>query len=85
MRNAFIRSIGAYHPARILPNSYFDELLGVDVSTWLEENLEIQERRWCEEGESTVDICVHAARQALARAELAPQDLDLIIVATDTP
>ncbi|RMG68333.1 MAG: ketoacyl-ACP synthase III, partial [Bacteroidetes bacterium] len=33
----------------------------------------------------TVDLCEHAARQALERAGLEPRDLDLIVVATDTP
>lgn len=85
MRNAVVTSTGAYVPKRILPNSYFDEQLGVDVSTWLENNLQIYERRWCAEDESTVDLAEHAARQALQRAGLQPQDLDLIVVATDTP
>ena len=47
MRNAVIRSSGAYVPSRVLPNSYFDESLGEDVSTWLCGNLHIKERRWC--------------------------------------
>ena len=85
MRNAVIRSTGAYVPQRVLPNSYFDESLGIDVSTWLSSHLGIKERRWCAEGESTVDLCLHAAKQALERAELKANQLDLIIVATDTP
>ena len=85
MRNAVITSTGAYLPKRILPNRYFDELLGLDVSTWLEGNLQIYERRWCADDESTVDLAEHAARQALERAGLSPRDIDLIVVATDTP
>ncbi len=84
-RNAVILSTGAYVPQRILPNAYFDELLGENVSDWLESKLEIYERRWCEKEESTADLCVHAAEQALERAGLEAKDLDLIIVATDTP
>lgn len=84
-RNAVILSTGAYLPKQVLPNSYFDELLGEDVSTWLETNLQIQERRWCAEEESTADMCVAAAEQALERAGLEAQEIDLIIVATDTP
>lgn len=85
MRNAVIKATGAYVPKRVLPNSYFDELLGEDVHTWLENNLKIYERRWCDEDESTADMCVHASHQALERAGLEPSDIDLIIVATDTP
>ncbi len=85
MRNAVITATGAYLPKRVLPNSYFDDMLGLDVSTWLENNLQIYERRWCAEDESTVDLAEHAARQALDRAGLSPRDIDLIVVATDTP
>lgn len=85
MRNAVILSSGAYAPDRVLPNSYFNDLLGEDVDTWLRENVEIYERRWCGPDESTIDLCEHAARQALDRAGLRADQLDLIIIATDTP
>jgi 3-oxoacyl-[acyl-carrier-protein] synthase-3 len=84
-RNAVIRATGIYAPKRILPNSYFNELLGQDVDTWLREHLGILERRWCKEDESTADMCVFAAEEALQKAGLTSRDLDLIIVATDTP
>lgn len=85
MRNAVILSVGAYAPERVIPNSYFNELLGEDVDAWLRENVEIYERRWCAEGESTAGLSEKAARQALERAGLQPGDLDLIIISTDTP
>ncbi len=85
MRNAVIRATGTYVPKRVLTNAYFDEKLGTNVSDWLENNLEIFERRWCAEDESTVDLCEHAGRQAMERAGLTPRDINLIIVATDTP
>ncbi|MBX2929103.1 MAG: ketoacyl-ACP synthase III [Saprospiraceae bacterium] len=85
MRNAVILSSGAYAPDRVLPNSYFNDLLGEDVDIWLRENVEIYERRWCGPDESTVDLCEKAALQALHRAGLRADQLDLIIIATDTP
>ncbi|GJM35685.1 MAG: 3-oxoacyl-[acyl-carrier-protein] synthase 3 [Saprospiraceae bacterium] len=85
MRNAIIISCGAYAPQRVIPNRYFDDLLGEDVSTWLEENVQIFERRWCSNEESTADLAEQAAKQALERAELGAEALDLIILATDTP
>ncbi|MCS7013928.1 MAG: ketoacyl-ACP synthase III [Chloroherpetonaceae bacterium] len=85
MTNAVIASSGFYAPERVLPNSYFNELLGEDVDTWLVQNLTIRERHWCSANESTADLCEHAAKQALARASLPAEDLDLIIIATDTP
>lgn len=85
MRNATIISSGAYAPKRVIPNRYFDELLGENVSTWLEENVQIYERRWCAEEESTADLAENAARQAIERAGITAEDLDLIIISTDTP
>lgn len=85
MRNAVIHSTGLYAPKQIIPNSYFDKLLGENVSDWLEENLHIYERHWCNEDESTIDLCFNAAQNALQSADLSPEKLDLIIVATDTP
>lgn len=85
MRNAVIKSVGAYAPEKVLPNSYFNELLGEDVDTWLRTNLTIKERRWCSEEQATSDLAVESAKVALERAGLKPEDLDLLIVTTDTP
>ena len=85
MPNAIILSTGSYAPDRVVPNSYFDTLLGENVSEWLEENVQIYERRWAAENQSTADLCIPAARQALERAGLKPEDIDLLIIATDTP
>jgi 3-oxoacyl-[acyl-carrier-protein] synthase-3 len=84
-RNAVITSSGMYVPERIVPNSYFDELLGEDVSTWLAENVQIYERRWCNENQSTADLCIEAAKDALNNAQLTAEAIDLLIIATDTP
>lgn len=85
MRNAVIASTGAYVPDWVLPNSYFNSLLGEDVDSFLRDKLQIYERRWCLDSESTADICVKAAQQAMLRAGIKPHQLNLIIVATDTP
>lgn len=85
MRKAVVLSCGAYAPEHIIPNSYFDELLQTDVDTWLRENVQIFERHWCAPDESTADLCERAALQALERAQITAADLDLIILATDTP
>lgn len=84
-RYAQIVSTGRYVPKKMLPNSYFDQLLGRDVDEWLVTNVGIRERHVMAPEETTSDLALHAARQALARAGLQPADLDLIIVATDTP
>lgn len=84
-RNARITATGMYAPERVVPNAWFDEQLGENVSQWLESNLTIRERRWAAPDESTADLVEAAARRILDRAGVRPVDLDLIIVATDTP
>lgn len=85
MRKAVILSTGMYLPERVVPNSYFDTLLGENVSDWLAANVQIYERRWCAPDESTADLCVKAALMALDNADLKPEDIDLLVIATDTP
>lgn len=85
MRNATIHSTGIGLADRALPNAYFDKLLGESVSTWLEENVEIFERRWCGEKQELSDLCQSAALDALNNASIQPEAIDLLIVATDTP
>lgn len=85
MKNAIIVSTGAYVPEQIIPNKYFNDYFGEDVDTWLRENVHIYERRWCKDNESTADLCEKAAKQALERANIAPDKIQLLIVATDTP
>lgn len=84
-RNAKILSVAAYAPDRVVSNAWFDEQLGENVSDWLENVAQIYERRWCTEDESTADLAERAGHLALERAGIQPQDLDLIIIATDTP
>lgn len=85
MRNPIIIGTGSYVPEKVIPNSYFNEILGEDVDTWLQENLTIRERRWCNDDQSTSDLCLEAANKALKSAGITADKLDLLIVATDTP
>jgi 3-oxoacyl-[acyl-carrier-protein] synthase-3 len=75
---------GKYMPERIMPNAELAEL--VDTSDeWIRSRTGIGERRIAAPDETTCTLAVHAARAALDRAHVRPEDLDLIIVATCTP
>ncbi len=84
-RFAQIISTGSHVPARVITNAEIDILLGEPTSDWLIENVGIQERRWMTPDQTTSDLVVEAAREALERAHVRPEDLDLIILSTDTP
>jgi 3-oxoacyl-[acyl-carrier-protein] synthase III len=86
MRYAQILSTGRYVPERVVTNAELGALFPErDIDGWLRANVGIEERRFMAEAEATSDLSLHAARQALERAGVAPEALDLIIVATDTP
>lgn len=85
MRNATILASGSYAPEQIIPNSYFDKLLGQDVDSWLRENVQIYERRWCTDIESTADLVEKACIIAMESGNINPSEIDLLIIATDTP
>jgi 3-oxoacyl-[acyl-carrier-protein] synthase-3 len=85
MKNAVMKACGMAVPQRVVTNTWMNDQLGEDVDTWLREHVEIYERRWLGKGESTADLCVAAARQTLEKASVRAEQLDLIIIATDTP
>ena len=79
-----IKGVGGYLPARVMTNADLAKL--VDTSdAWITERTGIKERRIAAEGELTSTMGAIAARAALDDAGLAPEDIDLIILATSTP
>lgn len=85
MRVARIAGTGCYVPTTRLSNADVEARLGQPVHEWLVQNVGIQARHVMDEAQVTSDLVVEASRQALERAQIAPSELDLIIVATDTP
>lgn len=84
MQQVGIAAIGAYAPPGIMTN--FDLERIVDTSDeWIRSRSGISTRHIADEHTATSDIAFEAAQLALERAELAPADLDLIVVATITP
>ncbi len=74
---------GSYLPAKIVTNAELART--VDTSdAWIRTRTGIRERRVAAPAEQTSDLALHAAREALAAARIAPADVDLIIVATTT-
>lgn len=79
-----IMGCGAYLPETVLTNHDLAKI--VDTSDeWIQERTGIRERRIAAEGELTSDLGTSAALQALERAEIDANDIDLIILATATP
>lgn len=85
MRHATITGTGSFVPARVVANAELSAALGEDIDAFVANTLGIRERHWCAPDESTADLAEEAARAALADAGLSVEDVDLLIVSTDTP
>jgi 3-oxoacyl-[acyl-carrier-protein] synthase-3 len=79
-----ITGIGAYLPKNIITNNDLSKILDTS-DAWIQSRSGIQQRHQADEGETTSDLAVSAAKAALAHAKLTPDDIDLIVVATTTP
>lgn len=81
--NSAITGWGMQVPTRILTNADLERM--VDTSDeWIVSRTGIRERHVAEADDSASTLAIGAARQALARADLSPSDIDMIIVATVT-
>ena len=81
MNRARIIGVGSYAPSRILTNQELEKM--VDTSDeWIVQRTGIRERRIVDEGEGPSDLAVRAARQAMDRAQVAPDEIDFIVVGT---
>lgn len=85
MRTATIAGTGLYAPERVVTNQYFNEMYKKDIDTFLKEQRNIHERRWMSEEQATSDLILPAAEEAMKNAGITAKEIDLIVVATDTP
>jgi 3-oxoacyl-[acyl-carrier-protein] synthase-3 len=75
--------VGASLPETVVDNATIAERLGVGED-WIERRTGIRERRVAGPDETLSEHAAQAARVALARAQLDPGELDLVLVATTT-
>lgn len=81
---ARIIGIGSYLPEKVLTNQDFEKMVDT-TDEWIQSRTGMKERRIAAPGESTSDMGLQAAKKALEAAQLAPEDIDLILVTTTTP
>lgn len=83
MNGTRIAAVGHYQPAKVLTN---EDLAGmVDTSDeWIRSRVGIRTRHIAGPDEPVDELASHAAAKALAAAGLAPDAVDLVVVATST-
>lgn len=83
LRGAAVLSVGASLPQRRVSNDEVAARIGTS-DEWIYTRTGIRERRHAEPGESLRQVAAAAGRQALERAGVAPDSLDLVVVGTLT-
>ena len=79
-----ISAVGSSLPEQVITNADLHREYGMDPD-WIEQRTGIRERRRVAPGESTADLALRAAENAIGRAGVSVSDIDLIVVGTFTP
>lgn len=82
---AAITAVGKYVPDYILTNKELESL--VDTSDeWITTRTGIKERRILKEpGQGTSFMAIRAAKNLISKADINPEEIDMVLVATATP
>ena len=78
---ARILGLGSYRPRRRVTNDDLAKVMDTN-DEWIQSRVGIAERRWASEDETLVEMAVAAGGKAIAASGLAPDELDLVIVAS---
>lgn len=79
-----ITGLGHDLPGRIVTNQELEERLDT-TDAWIRSRTGIRQRHIAAEDETTTDLAMRAAQEALRNAGRKAQEIDLILVATATP
>lgn len=84
MTKSVIISTGSYTPKKILTNEDLSKM--VDTSDeWIFTRTGIKQRHIAAKDETTSQMAIHAAKDAIEKAKISKSDIDLIVVSTTTP
>ena len=84
VRRVEIKSLAIYVPPKLLTNADLEKLVDT-TDEWILQRTGIRQRHIAEPGVATSDLAAEAAREAIKRAGLTPDDIDVIVVGTVTP
>jgi 3-oxoacyl-[acyl-carrier-protein] synthase III len=84
VHKARIISTGYYLPPRVLTNEELEKMVDT-TDEWITTRTGIKERHIAASDESTSDMGIHAARSAMKKAHIKPEEIDAVLCATVTP
>ncbi len=79
-----VLGLGHYVPEKVVTNHDLEKIVDTN-DEWIRTRTGIEERRIAGEDMDTSDMAYLAAEKAMKNANLAPENIDLILVATVTP
>ncbi|HET8738301.1 MAG TPA: beta-ketoacyl-ACP synthase 3 [Acidimicrobiia bacterium] len=79
-----ILGFGGYAPLRVVTNDDWAQRLDTS-DEWITQRTGIKRRHYAADDESTLTLAADAAATAIKDADLSPEDIDEIVLATDTP
>lgn len=79
-----ILGTGSYLPEKVVTNEDIAKSLDT-TDEWIYSHTGIRSRHVADAGETTSSMAVEAARRAMAAANVTPEEIGLVIVATSTP
>lgn len=81
MFNSKITGMGFHVPDQIIHNDDLVEMMDTS-DEWIQTRSGIKERRWASEDISTFDLAIEASLNAISRADIEQDEIDMIIVGT---
>ncbi|MEB6550270.1 ketoacyl-ACP synthase III [Heyndrickxia sporothermodurans] len=82
--NAGIIGVGKFSPEKVLTNFDLEKMMDTS-DEWIRTRTGIEERRIADKDMDTSDMAYEAALKAIEDADIKPEEIDLILVATVTP
>jgi 3-oxoacyl-(acyl-carrier-protein) synthase III len=76
-----ILGLGGYRPRRRVTNDELSQVMDTN-DEWIQSRVGIAERRWAAEDETLVEMATAAGGKALAASGLAPDEVDLVVLAS---
>ena len=83
-KTASIIGFGSYLPEKVLSNADLEKMVDTN-DEWIFSRTGMKERRIASDDQATSDLGYESAKKAIADAEIAPEDIELIIFATLSP
>jgi 3-oxoacyl-[acyl-carrier-protein] synthase-3 len=86
MPKAYISGVAMNVPDRVVTNDDLVTEFGIDTNDdWIVQRTGIKERRFAPAGVGASDLALPAAQRAIERAQLDPDDIDIILFGTLSP